>query len=328
MRKLAGGGGRQDAEEQSKAGPRHNRKTFARVRFGEGLLLSFGVIRKKKMNTLRVGFLMVAITALFVFIGRLVGGEIGMVIALGLAIVMNFGSFWFSDKLVIKMTRAQPVTPSQVPELHAMVDRLAKKANIPKPAVYVVNDPSPNAFATGRSPQHAAVAVNSGLLNILDHDEVEGVVAHEIAHIKHRDTLTMAVVASIAGAIMMLAQFAQIAAIFGGGRGDDGEGGNPLVLLLVAFIAPIAALAVQMGISRAREYEADKMGAELAGTPHGLANALRKLEAGVHQVPGHTPAQAAHMCIVNPFGGLSGVANLFRTHPLTEDRIKKLMQLG
>lgn len=268
---------------------------------------------------------MVAITALFVFIGRLVGGEVGMVIALGLAVVMNIGSFWFSDKLVIKMTRAQPVTPAEAPELHAMVERLAKKAGIPKPAVYIVNDPSPNAFATGRSPSHAAVAVNTGLLHILNQDEVEGVIAHEIAHVKHRDTLTMAIVASIAGAIMMLAQFAQIAAIFGGGRGDDGEGSNPLVLLMVAIIAPIAAMAVQMGISRAREYEADRMGADLAGSPHGLANALRKLEAGVHAVPGHTPPQAAHMCIVNPFGGLGGVANLFRTHPLTEDRIQKLM---
>jgi len=268
---------------------------------------------------------MVAITALFVFIGRLVGGEVGMVIALALAVAMNFGSFWFSDKLVIAMTKAQPVTPSQAPELHAMVDRLAKKANIPKPAVYIVNDPSPNAFATGRSPSRAAVAVNRGLLDILTPDEVEGVIAHEIAHIKHRDTLTMAVVASIAGAIMMLAQFAQIAAIFGGGRGDDGEGGNPLVLLLVAIIAPIAALAVQMGISRAREFEADRLGADLAGSPHGLANALRKLEAGVNVQPGHMAPQAAHMCIVNPFGGLSGVANQFRIHPLTADRIKKLM---
>ena len=268
---------------------------------------------------------MVAITALFVFVGKLVGGNTGLVIAFGLAVVMNFGSYWFSDKMVLAMTRAKPVSPSEAPELHEMVSRLAQRAKIPKPALYVVDDPSPNAFATGRSPAHAAVAVNTGLLRILDQPEVEGVVAHELAHIRHRDTLTMAIVATIAGAIMMLAQFAQFAAIFGMGRSDDGEGGNPLVLLLVAMVAPLAAVAVQMGISRAREFEADRMGAEIAGSPQGLAGALAKLENGVHRLPGHTPPQAAHLCIVNPFGGLSGLTNLFRSHPPTEERIRRLM---
>lgn len=278
------------------------------------------------MSTLKVGFMLVALTALFVFIGNMVGGTAGAVIALGLALLMNFGSFWFSDKLVLKMTRAQPLAPHEAPELHEMVERLSAKAKMPKPALYIVNDPSPNAFATGRSPKHGVVAVNTGLLNILDRREVEGVIAHEIAHIKSRDTLTMAVVASVAGAVMTLANFAQFAAIFGGG--NDEEGGNPLVLMLVAIIAPFAALLVQMGISRAREFEADKLGAELAGTPLGLAGALAKLERGVQHMPGRTPPQAAHMCIINPFSGVgSGLMNLFRTHPPTQQRIEKLMAL-
>jgi heat shock protein HtpX len=266
---------------------------------------------------------MVGLTVLFLWIGRMVGGNVGMVLALGFAVLMNFGTYWFSDKMVIAMTRAKPVTPEQSPQLHAMVDRLAARAQIPKPRVYVVDDPSPNAFATGRNPAHAAVAVNSGLLNLLDHAEVEGVVAHELAHIKHRDTLTMAIVASIAGAIMVLANFARFAAIFGGR--DDGEGGNPLILLLVSIFAPLAALMVQMGVSRAREYEADRYGAEVAGNPHGLANALAKLEQGVHMRPDEQAApQMAHMYIVHPFAGLGGIANLFRTHPPTQERIRRL----
>lgn len=278
------------------------------------------------MSTIKVGLMLVALTALFVFIGRLIGGNVGMVIALVMAIVMNVGSFWMSDKLVIRMTGAQPVSPSESPDLHEMVERLAARAGIPKPAVYVVNDPSPNAFATGRSPQKGVVAVNTGLLNILNKQEVEGVIAHEIAHIKHRDTLTMAIVASVAGAIMMLAQFAQFAAIFGGGGHDD-DRPNPLVLLVVALFAPFAAMLVQMGISRAREYEADRLGAEIAGNPRGLARALDKLEDGVTDIPGHVPPQAAHMCIVHPFAGGAGLMNLFRTHPPTQDRIRRLLAM-
>lgn len=271
---------------------------------------------------------MVALTALFIWIGNLFGGQMGMVLALAFAVIMNFGAYWFSDKMVIAMTGAKPVTPEQAPELHDMVDRLARRANIPKPKVYVVNDPSPNAFATGRNPANAAVAVNTGLLDLLNQEEVEGVVAHEIAHVKHRDTLTMAIVASIAGAIMVLANFARFAAIFGGGR-DDGEGGNPLVLLLVSIFAPLAAIMVQMGVSRAREFEADRLGAELAGRPHGLANALAKLEKGVAVQPDvQASPQMAHMYIIHPFGMLGGVANLFRSHPPTQDRIRKLMAMA
>lgn len=276
------------------------------------------------MNTLKVGFMLVALTALFIFIGKLVGGTGGMIIAFGLALAMNFGSYWFSDKLVLKMTRAKPVMPQQAPELYAMTERLVKRADMPMPRLYVVEDPSPNAFATGRNPHHGVVAVHTGLLEILDKPEVEGVIAHELAHIKHRDTLTMAIVASVAGGVMMLATLARFAAIFGGG--NDEEGGNPLVLLLVSIIAPFAAIFVQMGVSRAREYEADRLGAEIAGSGRGLASALLQLDKGVHAIPGHTPPQAAHMCIVNPLAAMGGFANLFRTHPKTEDRVRKLRE--
>lgn len=277
------------------------------------------------MSTVKVGILLVALTALFLFIGRMVGGQIGMFVALGLAIAMNIGTYWFSDKLVLKMTKAEPVDPAKAPELVAMIERLSKRAGIPTPRLYVVNDPSPNAFATGRNPEHGVVAVNTGLLQILDQSEVEGVIAHELAHIKHRDTLTMAIVASIAGAVMTLAFIARFAAFFGGG--DEEGGGNIFVMLLVALIAPLAATMVQLGISRAREYEADRMGAEIAGTPSGLAGALRKLEMGVEMKPSHMPPAAAHMCIVNPFGGGAGLMNLFRTHPSTEDRIRRLNEM-
>lgn len=273
------------------------------------------------MNTLKVGMMLVALTGLFLLIGNLVGGTTGMIIAFALALAINVGSFWFSDKIVLKMTRAQPVDPAQAPELIEMIERLSKRAQIPTPRLYVVNDPSPNAFATGRSPEHGVVAVNTGLLQLLDQSEVEGVVAHELAHIKHRDTLTMAVVASVAGAIMMIASFARFAAIFGGG---DEDGPNPLVLLFMAIVAPLAAMLVQMGISRAREYEADKLGAEIAGSPHGLASALRKLERGVEAIPAHTPMQAAHLCIVNPLSG-GGIASLFSTHPPVAERVRRLV---
>lgn len=280
------------------------------------------------LNTLKVGVLLVALTALFIWIGGMIGGQTGVIIAFGLALVMNVGSYWFSDKLVLKMVRAQPLSEAQSPQIHAMVDRLSVRAGVPKPAVYLVNDPSPNAFATGRSPKHAAVAVNTGLLNILDQREVEGVVAHEIAHIKHRDTLTMTVVAVIAGAIMMLAQFAQFAAIFGGGSSNDEEGGmNPIALLVVALVAPLAATIIQLAISRAREYEADATGAALAGSGRGLANALLKLERGNEIMPSQkAQPQTAPLYIVNPLAG-GGLMSLFRTHPLTADRVRRLQAL-
>ncbi|MCB8933801.1 MAG: zinc metalloprotease HtpX [Chthonomonadaceae bacterium] len=275
------------------------------------------------MNTLKVGLMLVALTALFLLIGNLIGGTTGVAIAFGLAVVLNVGSFWFSDKLVLKMTGAQPVDPTQAPELHAVVDRLAARAGIPKPRLYVVDDPSPNAFATGRSPEHGVVAVNTGLLRVLDQPEVEGVIAHELAHIRHRDTLTMAVVATVAGAVMMLASFARFAAFFGG---NDEEGGNPVALLVMALVAPLAAMMIQMGISRAREYEADRLGAEIAGSPNGLANALLKLERGAEAIPAHTPVQAAHLCIVNPLRG-GGLASLFSTHPPVAERVRRLQAM-
>lgn len=279
------------------------------------------------MNLFRVGVLLVGLSALMVWIGQLVGGSAGAAIAFGLALIMNVGSFWFSDKLVIKMTRARPVSRSEAPELHEMVDRLSARANIPVPALYVVDDPSPNAFATGRSPKHGVVAVNTGLLNILNRPEVEGVIAHELAHIKHRDTLTMAIAASIAGAIMFLAQFAQIAAMFGGGHSDEEGGAHPLVLLVVALLAPFAAMMIQMGISRAREFEADKTGAQIAGRTDGLANALLKLQRGADSIPSRSMGpETAHMAIVNPLSG-SGIGKLFATHPPIEVRVEKLRAL-
>lgn len=277
------------------------------------------------MSIFRVGVLLVGLSALMVWMGQMVGGSAGAAIALVLALAMNIGTFWFSDKLVIKMTKARPVSPSEAPQLYEMVERLSARAQIPVPALYVVDDPSPNAFATGRSPKQGVVAVNTGLLNILNKAEVEGVVAHELAHIKHRDTLTMAIAASIAGAIMFLAQFAQIAAMFGGGHSDEEGGTNPLVLLLIAMVAPLAAMMIQMGISRAREFEADKSGALIAGNPEGLANALLKLQRGADAVPTRsmTP-QTAHMAIVNPFRGAGGFTKLFMTHPPIEERVEKL----
>lgn len=272
--------------------------------------------------------MLTALTALFVWVGSLLGGAGGAVIALVIAVAMNLGSYWFSDKIVLSMTKAQPIEPSQAPQLHEMLERLSQRAGIPTPRFYLVPDPSPNAFATGRNPQHGVVAVNQGLLDLLSPKEVEGVIAHELAHIKHRDSLTMAVVATFAGAIMTLAQIFQVAAFFGGGNSEEG-GTNPLVLLAVSMVAPLAAMLVQMGISRTREYEADKTAAHLVGSSSGLEHALLKLHKGVQMVPGHINPGAAHMCIVNPFAGLGGmVASLFSTHPPIEQRVAKLRALG
>lgn len=280
---------------------------------------------KQVMNTLKVTVLLAALTGIFVLMGQALGGNTGMVIAFAIALIMNVGSYWYSDKLALSMARAQEVSPAQAPDLHKMVEVLAERAKIPKPKVYLVNDPSPNAFATGRNPSHAAVAVNTGLLNLLTPDEVFGVVAHEIAHIRNRDTLTMTVVATIAGAITMLAGFARFAAIFGGlGGRDDGEGNNILGLLAMAIVAPIAAMIMQFAVSRAREFEADKWGAEFAGTPDGLSNALLKLERGTSMVPTKTDAAHAPLYIVNPLKGMGGFAKLFMTHPPVEERVAKL----
>jgi heat shock protein HtpX len=283
------------------------------------------------MNTLRVGFLLVALTAVFVWVGGLIGGQAGVVIAFGLAVAMNLGSYWFSDKLVVKMTGAQPVAPGSAPRLERMIERLSEKAGIPTPALYIVPDPQPNAFATGRNPERAVVAVNQGLLDLLDERELEGVVAHELAHVKHRDTLTMAIVATLAGAVMTLASIARWGMIFGGLSRDEEGGGGALGLLVASIVAPIAAVLIQMGISRAREFEADRAAAELTGSPQGLMSALARLERGAELVPETvaTPS-TAHLRIVNPLRGgsaMSALGGLFRTHPPTEKRIEALRAL-
>lgn len=281
------------------------------------------------MNTLKVGILLVALTALFIWIGDALGGPSGAVIAFTLALVMNFASYWFSDKIVLRMYGARELSPAEAPELFRMTERLAQRAGIPMPRLYVVEEPQPNAFATGRSPAHGAVAVTTGLLNLLNYDEVEGVIAHEIAHIKHRDTLTMTVVATIAGAVMLLADMARWAAIFGGMRNDEGEGQNPLVFLLIMIVAPIAAMLIQLAISRAREYEADATGARLAGNPDGLANALLKLEQAASRVPMmHASPSTAHLFIVNPLKGMgSALLSLFMTHPPIHERVRRLQRM-
>jgi heat shock protein HtpX len=280
------------------------------------------------LNTLKVGLLLTAMTALFVLLGRAIGGQSGMMMAFGFALLMNVGSYWYSDKIVLSMSGAKPVSPQEAPQLYEMTERLCARAKLPMPKLYVIDDPQPNAFATGRNPQNAAVAVNSGLLRMLDWNEVEGVVAHELAHVKHRDTLTMTIVATLAGAVMMLVQIGQFAAFFGGSRDDEEGGANPIVMLLMMLVAPIAAMMIQTAVSRAREYEADASAAALTGTPHGLMGALAKLELGAERIPpAHANPQTAHMFIVNPLSGMGGMMNLFRTHPPTRDRIARLQQL-
>lgn len=280
------------------------------------------------MNTLKTVALLTFLTVLLVFAGGALGGRNGMIIAFAMALVMNFVSYWFSDKIVLAMYKAQPVTEAQAPDLHAMVRRLTQKAELPMPKVYIIPDASMNAFATGRDPEHGVVAVTEGIMRALDREELEGVIAHELAHIKHRDILTGTIVATIAGAISMMAQMAQWAMIFGGGRrSDSDEGGSPIAALVMMIVAPIAAMMVQMAISRTREYEADKGGAAIAGNPYGLANALLKLERGAQVVPLHDAKPAtAHMFIVNPLTG-GGLMKLFSTHPPVAERVKRLKEM-
>ncbi len=280
------------------------------------------------MNTFKTVVLLTFMTVLLVFVGAAIGGRSGMIMAFALALVMNFVSYWFSDKIVLSMYRAQPVTEAQAPELHAMVRRLSQKAGLPMPKVYIIPGDTPNAFATGRNPEHGVVAVTEGIMRLLDREEMEGVLAHELAHVKHRDILTGTIVATIAGAISMLAQMAQWAMIFGGGRRDDDEGGSPIVALVMMIVAPIAAMLVQMAISRTREYEADRGGAGIAGSPYGLANALQKLERGNQVMPMDNAKPAtAHMFIVNPLHG-GGLMNLFSTHPPIAERVKRLREMA
>jgi heat shock protein HtpX len=274
-------------------------------------------------NIFKTALLLAVLTAMLIVIGGAIGGRSGMMIAFVMALVMNVGSYWFSDKIVLAMYRAQPVDEASAPRLYALVRTLAERAGIPMPRIYIVPGDTPNAFATGRNPQHAVIAVTEGILRILDEDELEGVLAHELAHVKNRDVLISTIAATMAGAITYLAHMAQFAAMFGGRHHDDDEGTNPIAAIAMAIIAPIAAMLVQMAVSRSREYAADATGAHLSGKPWGLAKALEKLQMAQGIVPMNANPATAHLFIVNPLSGRS-FANLFSTHPPLEERIERL----
>jgi heat shock protein HtpX len=274
-------------------------------------------------NTLKTALLLTLLSGLLLLIGQWLGGQSGLVIAFAFAIVMNFGSYWFSDKVVLRMYRATEVGPDH--PLHQMTARLARRAQLPMPRVYVIPDQSPNAFATGRDPEHAAVAATEGLLRLLHEHELEGVIAHELAHVRHRDILISSVAATIAATIMMLASMARWAAIFGGfGGTDERRGGSPFALILTSLVAPLAAGLIQAAISRSREFAADRRAAEIAGNPLGLADALRKIEAASHRVPMHANPATAHMFIMTPFSE-RGMMSLFSTHPPVGERVRALL---
>jgi heat shock protein HtpX len=274
-------------------------------------------------NGLKTVLLLGALSGLLLVIGDLMGGQQGLVIAFLFAAVMNLGSYWFSDKIVLRMYRAQEVGPSH--SLYQMTERLARQAGLPMPKVYVIPDLSPNAFATGRNPQHAAVAATEGILKALTESELEGVIAHELAHVRHRDILISSVAATIAAAVMMLARMAMYAGMFGGGR-DDREGhSNPIALLAMMILAPIAAMLIQMAISRSREFAADAGAARITGNPYALADALRKIDAIAKRAPLDANPATAHMFIIKPFSG-HGLMSLFSTHPPTEARVQALLQ--
>jgi len=271
-------------------------------------------------NVVKTALLLGALSALLMFIGETLGGGQGLIFGFLFAVVMNFGSYWFSDKIVLRMYSAREVGPDN--RLYQIVQRLAQRAGLPMPRVYIIPEPSPNAFATGRNPDHAAVAATEGILQILSDDELEGVIAHELAHVKHRDILISSIAATLGAAIMMLSRFAMF---FGGGR-DDREGSNPVALLATIILAPIAAMLIQAAISRSREYDADAGGAAIAGDPRGLVNALNKIESASRRVPLDANPATAHMFIIKPFSA-QGLLGLFSTHPPTEDRIRALLQL-
>jgi heat shock protein HtpX len=274
---------------------------------------------------------MVALFALFMGLGALFGGQQGLIIGFVVALATNFFAYWFSDKVALSMSRAQEIDESQAPDLYRTVARLAQNANLPLPRIYIIPSDQPNAFATGRDPNHSAVAVTQGILQLLSPDELEGVLAHELAHIKHRDILISSIAATVAGAIGFVAQMAQFNAMFGGYRGDDEEGhGNPLLLLVGSMVAAIAGTMIQLAISRTREFAADRGGAEICGKPLALASALRRIEYAAERMPMNVNPAAAHMYIINPLGGdaLRSIAALFRTHPPTEERIAKLQEVA
>jgi len=275
-------------------------------------------------NYLKTTLLLGLLTGLIVLCGAVLGGKSGMLVALFVAAVLNFGSYWFSDRIVLASHRAKPVSEAEAPRLHAMLDGLCARAGLPKPKLYILPEKAPNAFATGRGPEHSAVAVTAGLLELMDQEETEGVIAHELAHVKHRDILISSVAATIAGAITLLAGIARWGAIFGGFGERDERGGGVLGMLAMAIFAPIAALVIQMAVSRSREYAADATGARIAGSPHGLASALGKLAAWNRRVPMHASAATSHLFIVAPLAG-RGLAGLFSTHPPVEERIRRLL---
>ncbi len=279
------------------------------------------------MNGFKTLLLLSALTAILVWGGNVLGGSSGAVTALVFAGFMNFFAYWFSDKMVLAMYRAKPVTSDEEPRLYNLVKGLAMKANLPMPKVYVMPQDTPNAFATGRNPSHAAVAVTSGIMGIMNDEELAGVISHELAHVKHRDILISSIAATIAGAVSYLAYMAQWAAIFGGGRSDERGGSNIFGLLFMMIVAPLAAMIIQMAISRSREYSADKTGAEISGNPIYLANALRKLGMASKRLPMRvndaTARSTAHMFIVNPLSGKT-MMRLFSTHPPLEERIQRL----
>jgi heat shock protein HtpX len=278
------------------------------------------------MNTAKTILLMVTLTLMLIFIGGLIGGKSGMTMALVMAFGMNFITYWFSDKIVLRMYGARQVNEADAPELFAMVRRLAQRAGLSIPKVYIMDQDQPNAFATGRNPEHGAVAVTTGIMRILSRAELEGVLAHELAHIKHRDILVGTVAATIAGAISYLAQMAQWAMIFGGRSSDEERGGNPIAAFVMMIVGPIAAMMVQMAISRSREYGADAGGAEISGNPLHLAGALRKLHMASQRIPMDANPATSHMFIVNPLSG-GGLLKLFSTHPPIEERIARLEAL-
>ena len=282
-------------------------------------------------NLMKTGVLLAALTVLLVLIGGALGGQNGMVMAFVLALVMNFGSYWFSDKIVLAMYRAQPVDEAASPALYRIVRTLATRAGIPMPKIYIIPGEAPNAFATGRNPQHAAIAVTEGILRIMSEEELEGVLAHELSHVQNRDTLIMAIAATLAGAITYMAHMAQWAMIFGGGRRDsdeEGSGGGGLVGgLLMIVLAPLAATLIQLAVSRSREFQADATGAQMAGQPWGLAKALEKLEVASKVAPMNATPATAHLFIVNPLTG-GGWTTLFSTHPPIAERVARLRALA
>ena len=280
-------------------------------------------------NVLKTFMLLAGLTALFMVVGRILGGQHGMILALILAGVMNMGAYWFSDKMALAMSGAKPVSEQEAPQLHSIVASLAQRAGIPKPRVCIIPKETPNAFATGRNPSHAAVAVTEGILKILNREELEGVLAHELAHVKNRDILISSIAAVMAGAISYLASMAQWGLIFGGlgGSSDDDEGGGIIGTIVMMIVAPMAAMLIQMAISRSREFLADATGAKICSCPSSLASALRKLDEWNHKVPMNVNPATAQMYIVNPLSA-SSMAKLFSTHPPTEERISRLMAMA